>query len=520
MNFKSPKLLYASQGEYETFPISSYSFLSDFIDQKSHLYKEVSKSIEYKCDVEPTEKISTNKYVWSNNSATDDDEALMEELLLDLWLLLAKLKERIFVTDTSDDKQSVINIIQVCISIGERLGNEIEKSCMSSVSICPYINRHFLIYSWFSYWKYDQLRNRISLRDTIIDKLQGFKIFSEVENKSTSRIWHKCDFYCARLLKYSNDFHILSKYANKLFNIALSLGIWPPSKQLYLKNINNKLILYTESNSLHCREEECQTLAEYSSSLEDLLLPELLCATKEGNRIFSEQASVEVNCKNESINGVSLIDLTQHGNFNRSSIIVEDTQYKSLTECKNKMESLRHSMVHIHEIQVELQSLLLKSTGEIDCIEEQTALAQMNSAQGVCYVAQGCKYKSKWWPFHGSTAGIVCGGAAGILLGPIGMTIGAAVGGTVGLTIGSLLRSKHESKMDEILKTCEKRRSKSHTQFKRQSSNIKDEKSKVIPGGSPIYLEKGHALTDSYNKYILKSSLSHIIDNCEIFPLT
>ncbi|KAJ1614824.1 transmembrane domain-containing protein [Cryptosporidium canis] len=526
-------------------------------------------------------------------------EKLVEELMIDLSSLLVRLRNTLgdfqlesFNIDNDVTKKAIIDLIRVCISVGLRVGDILEEKCMEFEERCFILNRYSLSYSWFTYWS-----DNISKNNNIPIERQELSVgiiesFGSQNTNITSDEVHICTINCVKYEKFISDFKMLSKIANSLFNKAFTMSIWSAKDERFVEiehytldeetptnfnmsscykeeqdyshiNKNKEFIIsdldeskctrmdYRDYQFVHkglidenklkfeidCDEELNESL---SSNINCILLPKMIVCSASNTDFNSTLESSKI----DDIIHLSDDKFDLRSKSLRTSIIMENIDIESLIECKHKTAKLRHSMIKMREVQTEIYKLIIEGTGEIDYLEEQSALAQVNTAQGATSVAKGCKSKAKWWPIHGSTAGLVCGGAAGLILGPFGVSFGAAVGGALGLTFGNMMKNHCHEKMDDIIQECEARTSK---RYIKHSRNLKAEHQIIQRKSNSIasmkeenhlefcmdekkydkeYIQihrgqnngNGSILRESYNTYISSVPLSDILDNVDIIP--
>ncbi|KAH7650523.1 hypothetical protein FG379_003595 [Cryptosporidium bovis] len=526
------------------------------------------------------------------------DEELIEELLIDLSLLLTKLRNNLdgyefFSKERYDKRNKIVDLISVCISVGLRITYIIEEKYNILENRCNIINESSICCNWFTYWNENFPRG--SLIENDIQEFDSIKKRNEllVSNGNKFNEEHKCTISCVKYGKSISDFKMLCKIANSLFykafmmNLRFSKEYSDELDQIDVDegkisgSINNQFVnlnraecedlsnnKHENNNSYHLKVDysnisydrdnegicwnnneqiniddkslyrdnktkinkknmsreflfdvkkknnECLNESSGSSkmtSFEDLLLPEILCTTVDEIELSDNKG------KNNDIYLDKEINMCLRNSSRRTSIIIENIDYESLVEFNNNISKLKKSILKVKEVQKEVNRLIIESTGDIDCLEGQTELTQLNTAQGLCCVAEGCKLKSSWWPFQGSTAGLVCGSAAGLLLGPVGISVGAAVGGAIGLTFGKMLKASCEARMDEILKECEERKSR-----KNQSivNNKNSEYELLVEVFDDNLNDNNNILLsdDYYNKYISNVTLSDILENVDVIP--
>ncbi|KAH8741712.1 hypothetical protein FG386_001286 [Cryptosporidium ryanae] len=520
------------------------------------------------------------------------EEEHIEELLIDLSLLLTKLRNNLDEYESSINKKyskrsSIVDLITVCISVGLRITNIIEEKYDIMEDKCNIINETSISCNWFRYWNENFPRNNLLEND--INEFDSIKKRNELLAKDKNKLSgdHACTISCVRYGKSISDFKMLCKIANSLFYRAFITNVWfskeysdeldlievdknkindsninklgglglnsqeSQDNNKFVNNNNNYIDVgfnkfadskkcdYNRKISLNNKNPCCdnsilskmekndkellfdikQRSNEYSNELsgsskmtsfEDLFLPEILCTTAD---------EIELNDGKESKKDIYFekeANMCLRNNSRRTSIIIENIDYESLVEFNSNISRLKKSILTVKEVQKEVNRLIIESTGDIDYLEEQAELIQANSAQGVCCVAEGCKLKSSWWPFQGSTAGLLCGSAAGLLLGPVGVSVGAAVGGAIGLTFGKMLKTTCETRMNEILKECEERKKRRNESIINNNNNEYELLVEVFDDD----LNNNNALLsdDYYNKYISKVTLNDILENIDVIP--
>ncbi|KAH8585177.1 uncharacterized protein ELE39_002110 [Cryptosporidium sp. chipmunk genotype I] len=551
------------------------------------------------------EDFSLNKIVKNMNQ-----EELIEELMVDLSSLLVKLRNNLeeyqIENCTYNNKKNVMDLVRVCISVGLRVGVVLEEKCTYLGENCTILSRYSLSYNWFTYWN-DNFPKSSGISNDI-QEFNEIKINNVIfQNKNNSEEYHICTLNCVKYEKFISDFKMLSKIANNLFNQAFIMSIWDTKSDNFIEieyfNINNKVpyilenhIYYVDSqdnnqiltdNKLintnfdvnpridnNCFQNQNSNKitvddnklevdkVDYDEEINDnlsnnvncILLPKMIVCPSSIHDFNLNNSQLEVNRGNSNSYQYSEIQFGSINQSRRASIVMENIDIESLIECRDKVSNIKHSMIKIREVQTEIYKLIIESTGEIDYLEEQSALAQINTAHGASSVAKGSKSKANWWPFHGSTAGLVCGGAAGLMLGPFGVSFGAALGGALGLTFGNMLKNHCQKKMDDIIKECEARTSKkkiiTNSNQMRNNDQIIPNKPKInvrtekkVPFESLINkkmdekyqllfevkdnneLNPSHLINESnsmieekYDAYISKATLSDILENVDIIP--
>ncbi|TRY52225.1 Glycine zipper-containing protein [Cryptosporidium tyzzeri] len=534
-------------------------------------------------------------------------EELIEELMIDLSSLLVKLKNSLEEYQAENCainiKKNVIDLVRVCISVGLRVGGILEEKCKLLGEDCIVLSKYSLSYNWFIYWN-DNFPKSTGISNDIqeFNEIEMDNIISQ--NKNNIEEYHVCTVNCVKHEKFISDFKMLSKIANNLFNQAFIMSIWNTKNDNFIEieyyNINNNVTSILENDIYYADNQDndqilndnklintnfekksnidhhySQNQNSYKLSIDDnelnvdeidydeeisdnlsnnfnyILLPEVIVCPSSIHDFNSNKSISEVNHSNSNSCQFSEIQFSLINQSRRASIVMENIDIESLIECKNKVTNIKHSMIKIREVQTEIYKLIIESTGEIDYLEEQSALAQINTAQGASSVAKGSKSKANWWPFHGSTAGLVCGGAAGLILGPIGVSFGAAIGGALGLTFGNMIKNHCHEKMDDIIKECEARTTKkknhinsnqiknneqimsninfiseNQTYFKTIINKKMDEKYQLLfEVKDNNKFNHNHLISDSnsmieekYDKYISKATLSDILENVDIIP--
>ncbi|KAF7458073.1 Glycine zipper-containing protein [Cryptosporidium felis] len=522
-------------------------------------------------------KINTIQRTFEKN-----DEKLIEELMVDLSSLLVRLRNDLEELEDKTEidsyrKKTILDFVRVCISVGLRVGKIIENKCIDLDERCFILNNYSLSYNWFTYWN-DNFPKSNSFDDEIGEFDETQINYENFQNDSFF-YQHSCTINCVKYEKSISDYKMLSKIANNLFHKAFIMSIWNSKNNSFIeidsyntneiieRNFHPERIFNSESNldeniviqvNFNSKERKIETKGvndyyndadifsektqieqeesnhSYMNSLENVLLPEIVC---------SSLCDISLDNSTTKNNGY----LRNHSR--RASIIMENIDFESLVERKNKVSSIKNSVIKMREVQTEIHRLIVESTGEIDFLEDQTILAQINTAKGTCSIAQGSKSKSNWWPFQGSTAGLVCGGAAGLALGPIGVSLGAAVGGALGLTLGNALKTQCQTRMDKIIQECETRSIAERTRLKKNSRtkgsffevvnvdglNSFQEKEKKCrafkeankSSGCP-YISIESALNEKstvnskieekYDSYIFEVTLSDILENVDIIP--
>ncbi|KAK9173163.1 hypothetical protein CmeUKMEL1_06525 [Cryptosporidium meleagridis] len=545
---------------------------------------------------------SLNKIVNNLNQ-----EELIEELMIDLSSLLVKLKNSLEEYQAENCainiKKNVIDLVRVCISVGLRVGGILEEKCKLLGEDCIVLSKYSLSYSWFVYWN-DNFPKSAGISNDIqeFDEIEIDNIISQ--NKNNVEEYHLCTVNCVKHEKFISDFKMLSKIANNLFNQAFITSIWNTKNDHFIEieyfNFINNVTSVLESDFCSADNQDNDQIlndnqlintkfekqsnidicysqnqnsyklsfdenelnldqVDYDEEISDnlsnnvnfILLPEVIVCPSSIHDFNSNKSILEVNHNNSNSCKFSEIQFGLLNQSRRASVVMENIDIESLIEFESKVSNIKHSMIKIREAQTEIYKLIIESTGEIDYLEEQSALAQINTAQGATSVAKGSKSKANWWPFHGSTAGLVCGGAAGLILGPIGVSFGAAIGGALGLTFGNVIKNHCHEKMDEIIKECEARTTKkkncinsnqiknneqimpninfireNQTYFKSIINKKMDEKYQLLFevkdnnkfNHNYLISDSNSIIEEKYDKYISKATLSDILENVEIIP--
>ncbi|OII72242.1 uncharacterized protein cubi_01575 [Cryptosporidium ubiquitum] len=551
-------------------------------------------------------KLKYESFSLNNMVKNMNQEELIEELMVDLSSLLVKLRNsledlQLEKYNFNNNKKNAIDLVRVCISVGLRVGVILEEKCTDLEEKCFVLTNYSLSYNWFTYWNDNFPKNNGISND--IQEFNEIKFNNMIfQNKSiNNEEYHICTINCVKYEKFVSDFKMLSKVANNLFNQAFMMSIWNtkndnfieieyfsinniqsnledniyysenqdcnqiiPDNKLIITNFNdnykvNRNILQNQIvNQVSIDKNVIEVEEDYDEEINDnlsnninyILLPKMIVGSSSINDLNSNNSVLEINNGNSNGFHYSEIQFDLRNKIRRASIIMENIDIESLNECKNKVANIKHSMIKIREVQAEIYKLIIESTGEIDYLEEQSALAQINTAQGASFVAKGSKSKANWWPFHGSTAGLVCGGAAGLILGPFGVSFGAAIGGALGLTVGNMMKNHCHEKMDNIIQECEARTSKKifRNSGQAKGNQVTEKKFKVdfIEKGNYFesiinkkteekyqlllevkdehelnpskFNESNSIIEEKYDKYISKATLNEILENVDIIP--
>lgn len=556
---------------------------------------------------------SSHKKIVKN---VDKNEELIEELMIDLSSLLVKLRNSLDELQSescsiNNDviKRTLLDLIRVCISVGTRLGGILEEKCMKFEEKCFVLNKYSLSYNWFTYWN-----DNFSKSSLVSDETQEFSDTNQesemFQNKGISNsdddYHHVCTMSCVKYEKFISDFKMLSKVANSLFNKAFIMSVWNAKSNNFIEidyytfddktqsnlesdlycskeqegqlETNNRPVAFHFDSMLNidnnCKKDQAidevsmnkdkiKLEIDYEEELNDnllsnsincIFLPKMIVCSSSINDFNSDNLKLETGKDNgNDLFHFSDSQFNLRNQSRRVSIIMENIDIESLIECKNKAAKIRHSMIKMREVQTEIYKLIIEGTGEIDYLEEQSALAQINTAQGASSIAEGCKSKARWWPIHGSTAGLVCGGAAGLVLGPFGVSFGAAVGGALGLTFGNIMKNRCHEKMNDIIQECDARASKKNIVKRSNNLKIKDGtldrrvncvspfmeevSDSELPcitrkrdWGCGLFLQECQevdpsrfgvnnlVLGEKYDMYISKVALNDILDNVDIIP--